>query len=101
MAQYPHAYQGPMFTTSVNGNYLIGIGDFSQRSTNRCGCSWLGGTSAYFSGQNVPTDVVAGKWNSLIVVKESGKYRVYLNSQLLSREGCSSSCTELYPRSAP
>jgi hypothetical protein len=99
MAQYPHSYQGPMFTTSVDDNYLIAIGDYSPSGSSEKVRLELavGGNSAYFSGQNVATDVVAGKWNSLIVVKESGKYRVYLNSQLLSREGCSSSCTEFSP----
>ena len=96
MAQYPGAYQGPMFTTSVDGNYLIGIGDFSE-GTNKVKLQvTFGGNTAYFSGQNVGSDVKPGKWNSLVVVKESGAYRVWLNAQLLSRDSCSGSgCTSL------
>jgi hypothetical protein len=93
MAQFPGAYQGPMFTTSVDGNYLIGMGDFSYETNSPKLQVTFGGRSAYFSGQNVPTDLVAGKWNTVIVVKESGKYRVWLNGQLLARDGCSSNCT--------
>jgi concanavalin A-like lectin/glucanase superfamily protein len=93
MAQYPAAYQGPMFTTSIDGNYLIGLGDFSYETEGPKLQVTFGGRSAFFSGQNVPTDLVAGKWNTVIVVKESGKYRVWLNGQLLARDGCSTGCT--------
>jgi hypothetical protein len=99
MAQYPHAYQGPMFTTSVDDSYLIGMGNFTDGDDAVRLELAVGGSSAYFSGGNVGSDVKSGKWNTLTVVKENGKYRVYLNTQLLSREDCSSSCTEFTPGS--
>jgi hypothetical protein len=101
MAQYPAAYQGPLFTTSVDGNYLIGMGNFSEGTNGVKLQVTFGGETAYFSQQNVPTDLLPGKWNSLVVVKQNGKYKVWLNAQLLSRDGCSSGCTELDEGNVP
>jgi hypothetical protein len=93
MAQYPTAYQGPMFTTSADGNYLIGIGNYSEGTDRRKLQVTFGGRTEYYSGQNVATDLRAGKWNTVVVVKEDGRYRLWLNGQLLARDGCTGTCT--------